>query len=51
MNRSENTPYVKIQEVITGIVEILKSNHRIIISPDLVITENEREKSKTQILT
>lgn len=42
MNKSENTSFMKIQEVITGIIEILKSNHRTDISTDLVTTENER---------
>lgn len=35
---------MKIQEIITGIVEILKSSHRRDISTDQVITEKERVK-------
>lgn len=49
MNKSENTSFMKIQEVITGIIEILKSNHRTDISTDLVTTENERQKIRPNI--
>lgn len=42
---------MKIQEVLSGIIEILKSNHRIDISTDLVTTENEKQKKITRILT
>lgn len=44
MNKNENISFMKIQEILSGIIEILKSNHRIDISTDLVTTENEKQK-------